>query len=281
MIDPKAEELLHASMDGQLTNEERAELDHLLESSSDARVRLTELQHMVHRLDELGPAEPPAELTRHVMDAVVARHRDQDHVVTINGGMRMSKKFMIGLSAAAAVVLGVFVIRGYPPIGSGTEGSIGAAKRYQAPQLAAGDVKLGDASAQEFLQSDVFDRLMKDETARKALSDPAMRAMLADPAFAQALNDPALRQALNDPALRQALNDPALRQAMGNSAMAAALNSAAFRMALNNADFRDRFADASFRQALTNANMEAALQSKGFSSALQSAQFEAALRPRQ
>ena len=89
----------------------------------------------------------------------------------------MARKAMIGLAAAAAVVLVTFAITGYPPIGKGTEGTIGQANRYQSaqPQLAASDVKLGDTAVQEFMQSDIFDRLMKDENARKLLSDEALR----------------------------------------------------------------------------------------------------------
>ena len=86
----------------------------------------------------------------------------------------MAKKTMIGLAAAAAVVLVTFSITGYPPIGRGTEGTIGQANRYQAPQpqMSASDVKLGDTAVQEFLQSDVFDRLLKDENARKLRRAP-------------------------------------------------------------------------------------------------------------
>ena len=58
----------------------------------------------------------------------------------------MARKVMMGLAAAAAVVLGVFAVTGYPPIGRGTEGSIDAAKRYQSQQLAAKDVVLGDTA---------------------------------------------------------------------------------------------------------------------------------------
>ena len=98
---------------------------------------------------------------------------------------------MIGLAAAAAVVLVTFSITGYPPIGKGTEGTIGQANRYQAPQpqMSASDVKLGDTAVQEFLQSDMFDRLMKDENARKLLADASVRAMLADTAVNRSLRD--------------------------------------------------------------------------------------------
>ena len=86
----------------------------------------------------------------------------------------MRTKVLWGLAAAAAIVLAVLAYTGFPPVEDGTEGAIGAAKRYQAGQIAASDVKLGDQSAQQFMQSDLFDRIMKDESMRKALSDPAL-----------------------------------------------------------------------------------------------------------
>ena len=50
---------------------------------------------------------------------------------------------------------------GYPPADKGTEGTIGAAQRYQAPQIANQDVKLQDAELQSFMQrtlSEAHDR---------------------------------------------------------------------------------------------------------------------------
>jgi len=127
----------------------------------------------------------------------------------------MARKTMIGLAAAAAVVLVTFSITGYPPIGQGTEGTIGQANRYQSaqPQLSASDVKLGETAVQEFLQSDVFDRLLKDENARKLLSDASVRAMLADTALTQSLRDQSVSRALRDDALRQLMSNDALSPA--------------------------------------------------------------------
>ena len=104
------------------------------------------------------------------MDAVSRTERGTESVRVAEGGKVMGRKIMYGLAAAAAVVLVMFATTGFPPIGRGTEGTIDGARRYQAAQLSDKDVVLGDQAAQEFLQSDVFDRLMKDDTARKALS---------------------------------------------------------------------------------------------------------------
>jgi hypothetical protein len=56
---------------------------------------------------------------------------------------------------------------GLPPVDKGVEGTIGAAKRYQAQQISDKDVVLGDTSAQQFIQSDTFVRLLKDPASMK------------------------------------------------------------------------------------------------------------------
>ena len=98
----------------------------------------------------------------------------------------MRTKVLWGLAAAAGIVLAVLAYTGFPPETGGSEGAIGAAKRYQAGQIAASDVKLGDQAAQEFLQSDLFDKLMKDDAASaRLLSDPTSRSGgLGDPDLA-------------------------------------------------------------------------------------------------
>ena len=122
-------------------------------------------EQVIRMLDELGPADPPASLVRNVMARISldARHQVKGRVIPFKQGeMAMTRKAMWGVAAAAAILLGVFVIKGFPPVGHGTEGTVGAAKKYEAPQIAANDVVVGDASVQEFLQSEDFDRLAKD-----------------------------------------------------------------------------------------------------------------------
>ena len=73
----------------------------------------------------------------------------------------MAKKVLIGLAAAAAILIGVFRRRD----GRRRASERGHRRRGETAPGAAdepADVKLGDTSVQEFLQSDVGDRLMKD-----------------------------------------------------------------------------------------------------------------------
>ena len=76
--------------------------------------------------------------------------------------------------AAVLVVAGVAAFAAftgiYPPR-TGTEGAIGAASRYQAPQISDSDVSLQDPTVQTFLQSDTFYKLSTNATFRKAVTN--------------------------------------------------------------------------------------------------------------
>ncbi len=205
----------------------------------------TQHEELDRLLDALGPAEPPADLLANVIQQVKAttpaaatsrtampEHRDN----LTQGGTGMGKKVMWGLAAAAALALIVMKFTGFPPMGDGTEGTVGAAKRYQAPQMVASDVAVAPDEAQAFLQSDTFDRLIKDEDTRQLLANPSFRGALANAEFRSALASPELRQALSSPELRQALADPQLRQALATPEMRQALARAAVRKALAHPD---------------------------------------------
>jgi hypothetical protein len=136
-----------------------------------------ETAEVTRLLDDLKASDPPAPgLVKDVMahlQSIQAGGSRPRHEST-----RMAKKVMFGLAAAAALLIGVFVATGWPPAGLGTEGTVGAAKRYQAQKMSADDVKLGDTAAQQFLQSDLGDRLMKDPQARTMLADAGLQAAL-------------------------------------------------------------------------------------------------------
>ena len=265
----RCEELLQARLDGELTSDQRAELEQLLAADAAARARAGELEALVDTLNLLGPVDPPARVIRTVIDHINEAAAMESSAPATTGGSGMRTKVLWGLAAAAAIVLAVLAYSGFPPELGGSEGAIGAAKRYQAGQIAASDVKLGDQAAQEFLQSDLFDKLMKDESVRKALSDPDIRVALADPAIRMALSDSELRAALTNPEMRTALSDPRLRTALNDPAM---------RVALSNAGIAKALRDPNLAMALTSADLRAALKSNGLAAALKSPQFGEVMR---
>ena len=172
-------------------------------------------------LDELGPADPPADFTRNVIGRIRNNHVTihRSHSLSNRKGTAMTRKAMWGLAAAAAILLAIFVVRGFPPAGEGTESTIGAAQRYQAPQIADSDVVLGDAAVQEFIQSDTFER---------AINDPDVRALLADARIGAALQDQELVNALRQGDNRAALMNADLHRLFSNEVARRALQSREF-----------------------------------------------------
>ncbi len=62
--------------------------------------------------------------------------------------MSTSKKALLGVAAVAVIAIGYFAIKGYPPVGDGAAGTVGAAKKYQSEQISDKDVVLKDADAE-------------------------------------------------------------------------------------------------------------------------------------
>ena len=160
----------------------------------------------------------------------------------------MAKKVLIGLAAAAAVFIAVFTKIGWPPVGSGTEGTIGAAKRHQAQQLSAADVKLGDPAVQEFLQSDLAARLMKDSQARALLGSAGVREALVNARLREALSLASVREALEKPQLLQVLADAQVREALSSSQLLQVLADPQLQQALGNPQVREALENARLAQ---------------------------------
>jgi hypothetical protein len=271
-------------------------------------------EQVAQLLAELGPADPPAGFVAKVMARISLEQRKQvtGRVVPFHkGGIAMTRKAMWGLAAAATILLVVFAVRGFPPVGRGTEGTVGAAKKYQEPQIAAKDVVLGDAAAQEFLQSEAFDQLVKDPQARTFLADSALNAYLKKQEFLDAIKSNDVRTALHSELLakifadsdaRNAVEDAikanaagaAVRQASADAAVkssaralvARAFDDAALAKVLNNAVLRSAMADSKFRGLMRSDAAAAALSSQalakavaqnGFNAAAMSGRLEAAL----
>ena len=209
----RCEELLQARLDGELTSAQRAELEQILAGDAAARAARRRARSACRDAESsgaggsTGPCHPNGHRS-HQRDGADGMDIATGH----NWRLGMRTKVLWGLAAAAAIVLAVLAYTGFPPETGGSEGAIGAAKRYQAGQIAASDVKLGDQAAQEFLQSDLFDKPDEGRDGRrgavepaplprrwrtlrscKAIADTEWRAMLTDASFARALRDPERR----------------------------------------------------------------------------------------
>ena len=237
-------------------------------------------------LASLGPAEAPPDLVDAVLDRISHPAAPQSVTTfvrrsTPKRGEIVNKKIIFGLAAAAAVVLAVITYTSIPPATEGTEATIGAAQRAQTPQIASKDVGLGDTSAQDMLQSETWDAIMKDEDLRSSLQDADVRAMLEDANMRNALQNEAVRNAMREPQFAQHLkqrlsSDQALSasEARGlNARVEAAFANDAFARALANKKLAANLLNARWARALSSEAMARALRDKGFEAALSSRRF--------
>ena len=285
MIRPELEALLQGALDNTLTAEERAELARILSESPEARERAAELSALAGLIESLGPADAPSGLVDHVLAQVSHRPHVIRHA-TFQRGVAVNKKILFGLAAAAAIVLAVITYNSNPPATVGTEATIGAAQRAQAPQIAASDVKLGDTSTQDILQTETFDAILKDETLSTMLQDAELRASLQSADLRGALTEDAIRIALRDPSLRKKLADENLRQGYSaemvkkyadDANMRALVSNRAFAEALRHDSFRALLNRQGYAAALASETMLRALKDRGFDEAMRSQEFAARL----
>jgi hypothetical protein len=259
----RLDELLQKEIDGELAAAEAEELRRLLEEHPGLRTAAERVRAAAQALSATPTLEPPPGIPTRVMRAVAAGpvppqplgafwHQLFESPAVIRtmrtpvreGGPMPSRKIVLAVAGLIALVaIGYFVIKGVPPVEQGTGATIGAAKRYQAPQIKEGDVQVTDAEVQQFLQSDTFDRLMKDDAVRKVLASPAHRMALAEAHGAFAVSD--------------------IRTALTSSELCSALENDGFRNALARSEVRNAIAAAAARGPLTKASLDADLRKAG------------------
>ena len=216
-------------------------------------------------LRDLPEVDPPPVLVDNVMSTIVRRARIETMSPTlVTKGRTMAKKVLWSVAAAAAVALVVMRVLGYPPVQDGTEATIGAAQRYQAPQISSADVKLEDAQLQAFLQSDVFRQLASDKVAQEALKNNDFRRALADASVRVALSSPDVVAAIAARAATagapQALEANRVRLEAANVRLDAVLaSSEALRVALASPLVAQAIANSALGVALVNADAAFAL----------------------
>jgi hypothetical protein len=279
VIRPELEALIQGSLDNALTAEEQARLARWISESPDARERVAQLEQLATLIESLGPAEAPLGMVNEVLAEVSHRARSPRAIPqSTSRGVDVNKKILFGLAAAAAIVLAVITYNSNPPATVGTEATIGAAQRAQTPQIAAKDVKLGDTSAQDVLQTETFDAIVKDETLRTMLQDAELRKKLEDSALRQALQDENIKKALADPGLKKKLEDAALVRSLSDPDLAKKFDDANIRAMLQNKAFADALRDQDFRAMLSRAGYAAALAGPAMQQALRDTGFAAAVK---
>lgn len=285
MLRPDVEALLQGAIDDTLTAEERDTLRRLMAESLEVRGRAAHLEQLSALIDSLGAAEAPPRLVHDVLAQISSSTRHEPvlqfphrSLTVPKRGVTVNKQMIFGLAAAAAVVLAVITYTNYPPATEGTEATIGAAQRAQAPQIAAKDVGLGDTSAQDVLQTDTWDAIMKDEELRGLLQDSEFRKHLLDQELRMSLRNEAVVRALKDPGLARRLADQDLVRRINDAELVKKLDDANLRGALMNEAFARAVRNDNLRAYLVRPGVAAALSRQAFQNALRDRNFDAALR---
>ncbi len=191
----------------------------------------------------------------------------------------MKKNVVLVCVAIVAVgAIGYFAINGFPPTGAGAQGTVGAAVRHQSGQITKGDVALDNPDLQTFMQTDVYDKIIKDPQLRNVLSNQAFQQAISNEAVRQALSNDAFRQAMSNDAFRQAVSNDAFKQAMDNEAFRQAVSNDAFRQAVSNDAFRQAMDNEAFRQAMGNEALRQALSNQAFKQAMNNDAFRQAMQ---
>jgi predicted pyridoxine 5'-phosphate oxidase superfamily flavin-nucleotide-binding protein len=231
-------------------------------------------------LGELKDVDPPADLVGTVMAKIssgAAVRARRVEPIQFSGGKKMAKKVLWSVMGAAAAVLIVLKIAGYPPKSDGTEGTIGAAQRYQSQQIADGDVKVTDAGLQKFMQSDAFHTLINDKAARQALANKDVQKALADPVVRRALVSDQIHQLLANDLLRQELLSDQAREALVSDKARELLSNDLLRLALGNEALRLVLANDLLAEAIASPALIGMLSAPGFAEAIASPGFAPAL----
>ena len=100
--------------------------------------------------------------------------------------MKNSKLLALSALAVAIGAVGYFGF-GIPSSNTDVVGTIAPAQRYQAATVGEGDVKLGDQSAAQFMQTDAFRMIQGDAKLSEAMRSDSFRAALQSDSFRAAL----------------------------------------------------------------------------------------------
>jgi hypothetical protein len=301
MTGKSLEELIDGEVEGTNTPLESARLRERASRERDVIERLEAHRRAAASLAAAVREEAPPGLSQAVMERVRAEDQPSSASGVLidrttaqpygvgrhlpSGGRRMatSRKVLVGIAAAAVVAIGYFAVNGFPPIGPGAAGTVGAAQRYQSEQMNAADVTVRNDGVQALLQSDDFRHVVSNKETReiltsrefqRAVSDASVQALLhqlaSDRSFADSLRlaaSDAAAQKLFADAARAAAAVDAVRSGAADAARSGAADAARsslLSLASHNQAFAQLAKNEAFAQALHNGAFASLLANQGF-----------------
>jgi hypothetical protein len=110
MIDERYIELMNLEIDGVIAEEDRLELSSYLESHPDALEYYNALRSTATVLDGAEEIEPPAALSRDIIESIFERHSDaNDRCLSTRDVSRRMFRWRPGFAFAAGIIAGLFL----------------------------------------------------------------------------------------------------------------------------------------------------------------------------
>jgi hypothetical protein len=267
----RLERLVDAVLAGEASAAEKEALERLSAADPEVRELIEARSALFSTLDRVPLVEPPLDLRASILEAVrreaaevgrrteVARSGTADREERPIGGIgedvptgpwaRMfhrkrrrsqmsNKKWILGVAAVAAVVVAVIALRGPNP-GSNTQGTIGAAARYQSEQIKSSDVSLDNPQVAAFLQSDAFRKLATDAAFREAAKSDAFGRVVASDGLRDASARYDLAKVFESAYVMDLLKNDVFAKAMTDARIAEGLSTADLAYLLDNARMVD------------------------------------------
>lgn len=107
MSDVRAMELINAEIDGELDQDDKAELDAMLQSSADLRAMQAELRRFANMLDNLPEQAPPPDLAERILECVKPANRET--AFSLGGLLSLFQPAPTAVSFAAGLLVSVAV----------------------------------------------------------------------------------------------------------------------------------------------------------------------------
>jgi hypothetical protein len=270
----------------------------LVANDPEAQAFAAELRAVAQLFERVGERAPPPRLKQAILAAVRTPQVQTLHTRnTITRWltallqsttermeeMVMTKKaILIGATAVAMVIVGTYLVTGYPRLG-GAAGTIGdsisgvqQAARYHGRALTQADVTLDNPQIAALFQnhevlslvkSDAFREVMQSDAFRTLQQNGAFRAILATAAFQNVMASDAYREVMTSDAYRAVMQSDAAREAQSQAWRELQAN-AAFQALQANASFRALEANASFRMMQSDAAFQALMAKDAFRAVL-------------
>lgn len=281
---------------GANTPDDSAAVRVLLATDPEAQRLAADLREVARAFELVGERVPPPRLKHAILAGLPDRTPHTPHTITrwlvvlleftmqrLEETIMTKKAILIGATAVAIVIVGAYVVTGFPQLG-GAAGTIGGgsisgvqqASRYHGRALTQADVTLDNPQIAALFQNHEVLALVKSDAFHSLMTNDAFRGLQQNDAFRSILATEAFRIVMQSDAYREVTQNDAYREVM-KSDVSHEAQSQAWRELEANAAFRELQANASFHALEANETFRAMQSDLAFQSLMASDAFRAVM----